>query len=90
VALRPISAEVAEVKRLYVRPSARGRGVARQLMEEFEKVAAANGFREICLETGLRQPAAIRLYESLGYQPIAKFGEYKDEPLSVCYAKILA
>jgi GNAT superfamily N-acetyltransferase len=89
VALRPITGQIAEVKRLFVRPGARGRGLARGLMEKFEQVAAGNGFREIRLETGLLQPAAIRLYDSLGYRPIEKFGEYKDEPLSVCYAKTL-
>lgn len=88
-ALRPMSAEIAEVKRLYVRPEMRGKGVARQLMATLEQIATDVGFREIWLETGLPQVAAIRLYEQLGYTTIAPYGEYKDEPDSVCYAKSL-
>ncbi len=84
-AIRPFATEIAEVKRLYVSPANRGRGVAREIMDALEQFARDNGFSEIWLETGLRQPAAIRLYESLGYTRIAGFGDYKDDPLSVCY-----
>ncbi|MEO5722190.1 MAG: GNAT family N-acetyltransferase [Chthoniobacterales bacterium] len=89
VALRPLSGEIAEVKRMYVRPAARRAGVARLLMQRLEEVARAGGFREIWLETGLGQPAAIRLYESLGYERIASFGDYAHDPVSVCYGKRL-
>ena len=88
-AIRPRSATIAEVKRVFVRQSSRGRGIARAIMHELEQLARAAGFNEIWLETGLRQPAAIRLYESRGYTRIADFGDYKDDPLSVCYAKML-
>ena len=88
-ALRPRSAAIAEAKRVFVRRDSRGQGVARAIMHELEQLAGAAGFNEIWLETGLRQPAAIRLYESLGYTRIADFGDYKDDPLSVCYGKML-
>lgn len=88
-ALRPMSAEIAEVKRMYVRPEMRRKGVARQLMLTLEQTARDGGFREIWLETGLPQAAAIQLYERLGYTTIPPYGEYKDEPDSVCYAKSL-
>ena len=88
-AIRPRSATIAEVKRVYVRQTSRGTGVARAIMHELDQLARAAGFNEIWLETGLRQPAAIRLYESLGYTRIADFGDYKDDPLSVCYGKML-
>ena len=88
-ALRPRTATIAEAKRVYVRPSSRGHGIARAIMHELEQLARDAGFNEIWLETGLRQPAAIRLYESLGYTRIAAFGDYKDDPLSVCYGKRL-
>ena len=88
-ALRPLSDEIAEVKRMYVRPEMRRKGVARQLMFVLEQLATDGGFREIWLETGLPQVAAIRLYEQLGYTTITPYGEYKDEPDSVCYAKVL-
>jgi GNAT superfamily N-acetyltransferase len=88
-AIRPRTATIAEVKRVFVRQTSRGTGVARAIMHELEQLARAAGFNEICLETGLRQPAAIRLYESLGYTRIADFGDYKGDPLAVCYGKRL-
>lgn len=88
-AVRPISDEIAEVKRMYVRPELRRNGVARRLMSTLEQIARNGGFREIWLETGLPQVAAIRLYEQLGYTTIPPYGDYKDEPDSVCYAKRL-
>ncbi|MDQ6624855.1 MAG: GNAT family N-acetyltransferase [Verrucomicrobiota bacterium] len=89
-AIRPLNETVAEVKRIYVAPARRGQGIARQIMLTLEQRARENGFSETWLETGLRQPAAIRLYENLGYTRIAGFGDYKDDPLSVCYAKRLS
>ncbi len=88
-AIRPLTEVIAEVKRVYVQPHARGTGVARAIMGVLEHLARETGFTGIWLETGLRQPAAIRLYESLGYTRIAGFGNYKDDPLSVCYARSL-
>ena len=88
-ALRPLRGSIAEVKRMYVRPQARRAGVGRALMHELHQLAQAAGFNEIWLETGLLQPAAIRLYESLGYTQIAAYGDYKDDPASVCYGKRL-
>ena len=89
-ALRPMSPEIAEVKRMYVRPEMRRMGVARQLLLTLEQAAKDGGFREIWLETGEPQVAAIQLYEKLGYTTIPPYGEYKDEPDTVCYAKRLA
>lgn len=89
-AIRPITARTAEVKRIYVRPAARRGGVARKIMAALEEIARAEGFQEAWLETGLRQPAAIRLYEGLGYQPISKFGDYRDDPVSLCFGKKIA
>jgi GNAT superfamily N-acetyltransferase len=88
-ALQPLRDHIAEVKRLYVAPDHRGRGIARQIMHALEQHALEHSFSAIWLETGLRQPGAIRLYESLGYTRIAGFGDYKDDPLSVCYGKQL-
>jgi GNAT superfamily N-acetyltransferase len=89
----PVSAlgtsETAEVKRMYVATGARGRGLARVMLAHLEADAAAYGVEAIVLETGLRQPEAISLYESSGYTPIPPFGFYQDAPLSRCYAKRL-
>jgi GNAT superfamily N-acetyltransferase len=81
---------VAELKRMYTRPAARRRGVSRALLAWLEAEAAALGYTRMHLETGLRQPEAIALYESAGYARIAGFGPFEDDPLSVCYGKDLA
>jgi len=82
-------AHTAEVKRMYVAPSARGLGLARRMLAHLEASAAEHGAEAMVLETGLAQPEAIALYESSGYQPIPPFGHYKDAPLSRCYARRL-
>lgn len=78
-----------ELKRMYVAPGARGRGLARRLLAELEERAAAAGHKRILLETGNRQPEAIALYRSAGYSGIPAFGPYRGDPDSVCFAKQL-
>lgn len=78
-----------EVKRLYVRPSQRGRGISRVLMAALEEAALRAGAVRIVLETGVEQPEALSLYESLGYDRIEPYGEYMDDPRSVCFGKEL-
>jgi GNAT superfamily N-acetyltransferase len=68
----------AEIKRMYVTPAARNRGLARQLLAELERAAAAAGHRRVILESGSQQPEAVALYRSSGYIPIAPFGHYAD------------
>jgi GNAT superfamily N-acetyltransferase len=79
----------AELKRMYVVPEARGRGISRELLDRLEGAARDLGYRRMILETGLRQPEAMALYESAGYTPIASYGGYRDSPLSRCYEKAL-
>jgi len=79
----------AEVKRMYVAPSARGLGAARAVLAHLESTAREAGAEAVVLETGLAQPEAIALYASSGYVPTAGFGLYADEPLSRCFAKRL-
>jgi GNAT superfamily N-acetyltransferase len=81
--------ETAEVKRMYVVPAQRGTGLARRMLAHLESTAAAAGAEALVLETGLRQPEAIALYESSGYTPVPGFGYYKDAPLSRCFGKLL-
>lgn len=80
---------VGEIKRMYTAPVARRRGVSRAVLSALEAAAAELGYRRLQLETGQRQPEAIALYEGYGWQRIANYGEYADDPLSVCYAKDL-
>jgi GNAT superfamily N-acetyltransferase len=81
--------EIAEIKRMYVVEDHRGVGYARRLLAELESRAAVVGYRRIVLETGLRQPEAVALYESSGYQPIPSFGLYAKHTLTRCFAKDL-
>ncbi len=79
----------AEIKRMYVVPSARGRGLSRAVLAELELRAVAADRRRLVLETGTRQPEAICLYSTSGYTEIAKFGEHRCSPRSRCFGKIL-
>jgi GNAT superfamily N-acetyltransferase len=79
----------AELKRMYTVPSARGRGLARAMLRFLETEAFRAGRRRVVLETGLKQPEALALYASEGYEPTEKFGVYRDHELSVCLAKAL-
>lgn len=81
---------VAEIKRMYTSPTSRGHGVGRALLARLEAEAGALGYHRVQLETGLRQPEAIRLYETAGYHRIPTFGQYAGDELSVCFAKDLA
>lgn len=76
-----------EVKRMYVRPESRGQGTARRILEALESAAHSRGCRELMLETGPRQPAALAFYESSGYIRRGPFGAYTDDPLSVFMQK---
>lgn len=79
----------AELKRMYVVPAARGLGLSRRLLADLERRAAAAGRRRLVLETGTKQPEAIGLYTSAGYTEIPKFGVFRCEPGSRCFAKEL-
>ena len=68
----------AEVKRLYVAGRARGAGHARTLLRHLESTARDAGADTLVAETGMKQPEAIRLYESLGYESVEGFGYYRD------------
>lgn len=80
----------AEIKRMYVVPAARGLGLARRMLAHLEATAHAAGVEAMILETGLRQPEAIALYESCGYVAIPGFGYYSGADLSRCFGKALA
>jgi GNAT superfamily N-acetyltransferase len=86
-ALRPMAARAAEVRRMYVAPSVRRRGIARRLLAELEGRAAEFGYAFLRLETGNRQPEAIALYDSYGFRRIAPYGCHVDDPLSICFEK---
>lgn len=76
-----------EIKRMYVMPEERGRGIARALLRFLEEAAAARGVASFALETGNRQHEAIALYEHAGYVNCEPFGEYQPDPHSVFMRK---
>jgi putative acetyltransferase len=86
-ALRRLDETTAEVKRMYVEPERRGRGVAKQLLDRLEAAAWALGAQRLVLETGIYQTEAIGLYRRAGFTAINCFGEYADSPTSVCFEK---
>jgi GNAT superfamily N-acetyltransferase len=65
-----------EIKRVYVEPEFRRRGLARVLVEELENAAARAGHGAVVLNSGARQPEALALYDRLGYRPIPGYGVY--------------
>ena len=83
------STSTAEIKRMYVAPAARGRGLARAMLAHLELTAFEAGASVSILETGTLQPEAIALYESSGYEEVPKFGFYCHASESRCYAKRL-
>ncbi|MDP9867561.1 MULTISPECIES: GNAT family N-acetyltransferase [Streptosporangium] len=89
IALRRLGAEL-ELKRMFVVPSHRGAGVARPLLAAAEDAARALGGRRIILQTGDRQPDAVRVYRREGYVPIPVFPPYERLEGSCCFEKRLA
>jgi len=86
-AFRPLEDKVAEIKRMFVVPEHRGCGYSKAILTELERLARENGYTTARLETGNRQPEAIRLYEQSGYSRIPNFGIYVGSEWSVCFEK---
>jgi len=86
---RPLEHDIGEVKRMYVDPDFRGRGIGRQLLAALEEKLVEAGFSKVRLEAGTSQPEALRLYQSMGYRRIAPYGFYREDPRSVCFEKVL-
>jgi GNAT superfamily N-acetyltransferase len=83
------AAPAVEVKRMYVTAGSRGRGYARTMLARLEDTAREAGARWLLLETGSRQPEAVQLYQSCGYQPAPPYGHYADRPLAIHLGKDL-
>jgi putative acetyltransferase len=83
-AFKEFSADTAEVKRMYVLPTQRGKGLALLVLREVERWAAEEGYQRCILETGIKQPEAIRLYEKAAYTRIPNFPPYEAVATSVC------
>ena len=79
-----------EIKRMFVLPAHRGKGIGLQVLRELEHWAAALHYPVCVLETGKKQPEAIRLYQKAGYAIIANYGQYINVENSVCMEKVIA
>jgi len=88
-ALRMLGAEY-ELKRLVTLPDYRGRGLSKTLIRAVETEAAARGAHRLILQTGDRQPEAVRLYEHLGYRAIPIYPPYEAIWFSLCYERMLS
>lgn len=84
--LRP---QVAEIKRMYVDPAVRGRGLGKRHLAFLEERAREAGYSQLWLETGSAQPEAVLLYTAAGYRPIEPYGEFKHDSGSRCFSRTL-
>ncbi|MDT8415512.1 MAG: GNAT family N-acetyltransferase [Flavobacteriaceae bacterium] len=88
-AIKAYGSDTMEIKRMYVAPDHRGKGIAAKVLAELEKWAGELGFEKCILETGTRQSSAIRLYLKSGYQQIPNYGQYAQVQNSLCFGKSL-
>lgn len=88
-AIREFDHSSMEVKRMYTLPAFRGKGFAAKVLNELENWAGELGYSKCVLETGLRQPEAVSLYEKSGYKRIPNYGKYANVENSVCFEKEL-
>ncbi len=88
-AFKEHSPDVMEIKRMYVPLNKRGKGIASQILKELETWCKELNCKKCILETGKKQPEAIRLYEKSGYRIIPNFGQYGNVENSVCFEKDL-
>lgn len=88
-ALKHFDNATAEIKRMFVLPTHRGKGVASQILHSLEQWAVELGFNCCILETGKRMPEAIALYKKNGYISIENYGQYAGIENSICFKKTL-
>ena len=88
-AIKEFESDTMEVKRMFTLYEARGKGVASQILAELENWATELFYKRLVLETGLKQPEAIGLYEKCGYKKISNYGQYAGVENSVCFEKFI-
>jgi GNAT superfamily N-acetyltransferase len=88
-AIKEFEADSMEVKRMFVKPENRGKGIAAKILAELETWAAELGYSKCVLETGKRQVEAISLYKKCGYSIIPNYGQYIGMDNSLCFEKKL-
>jgi len=88
-AIKEYAPDTMEVKRMYVSLDKRGQGFASIILKELEKWASELNYKKCILETGKKQPEAIKLYQKNHYNKIPNYGQYKNIDNSVCFEKEL-
>lgn len=88
-AFKPFEIGAVEIKRMYVPPTHRQRGIATLVLRELERWAEELNYKRCVLETGEKQPEAIALYTKCGYRVISNYGQYIGVESSVCFEKEL-
>lgn len=88
-AIKEYAPDTMEVKRMFVLPEKRGKGIASLVLNELERWAKELGYKKCILETGLKQPEAISLYKKNRYSMIKNYGQYAEVESSVCFEKHL-
>jgi len=88
-AIKVFDDERMEVKRMYVTPEHRGKGVAGRILKALELWAIELGYKRCVLETGINQPEALALYHKSGFSRIANYGQYANVQSSFCFEKVL-
>lgn len=88
-AIKEYSPNTVEIKRMYTSPESRGKGIATKVLTELERWATELSYEKCILETGLKQPEAIGLYEKSGYKLIPNYGQYAEIENSLCFEKVV-
>ena len=88
-AFKPLTVKTVEIKRMFVTPPQRGKGLAGKILLALEAWALESGFEKARLETGKKQPEAIALYIKNSYKVIPNYGQYAGIENSICFEKIL-
>jgi len=88
-AIKHLDQDTVEIKRMFTTLKSRGKGVATLILSALEKWAIELSYQKCILETGIKQPAAIRLYKKNGYKLIPNYGQYTGVESSICFEKLI-
>lgn len=86
---KPFDMKAIEIKRVFVQPEHRGKGIAKSILQELERWALESGYSTVVLETGIKQTDALQFYSHSGYEHIDNYGHYLDNANSICMSKSL-
>lgn len=88
-AIKEYTKNIMEIKRMFVLPEKRGKGIASLVLKELENWTKELGYEKCILETGIKQPEAISLYKKNNFNRIRNYGQYAEVENSVCFEKVI-